>query len=100
MAGASTPPGERLARLEERIEGMSRANAQEHLHAAADREDMKLEIAEIRKTLENLTKLLDQARGARFVIGFLVFSGTIVGGIMGSKFMSWIWQAVMNASPR
>ena len=100
MSGAPTPAGERLARLEERIEGMSRANAQEHLHAAADREDMKLEIAEIRKTLENLTKLLDQARGARFVIGFLVFSGTIVGGIMGSKAMSWFWHAITNVPPR
>jgi hypothetical protein len=37
---------------------------------------------------------------ARLVIGFLVFSGTIVGGIMGSKFMSWLWQAMMNAPPR
>lgn len=100
MAGAATPPGERLARLEERIEGMTRANAQEHLHAAADREDMKLEIAEVRKTLKNLTELLDQARGARFVIGFLVFCGTIVGGIMGSKAMSWLWQAIMNVPPR
>lgn len=98
--GSGPPAGERLARLEERIEGLSRANAQEHLHASADREDMKLEIAEIRKTLDNLTKLLDQARGARFVIGFLVFCGTIVGGIMGSKFMSWLWQAMMSAPSR
>lgn len=78
---------------------MTRANAQEHLHAAADREDMKREIEEVRKTLEHLTSLLDQARGARYIIGFLVTLGGLLGGIAGSKFGVFIWQAFHGPRP-
>ncbi len=99
MAGVANPPGERLARLEERIEGMQQANAREHLIASADREDMKREIEEVRKTLEHLTSLLDQARGARYIIGFLVTLGGLLGGIAGSKFGVFVWQAFHGPRP-
>lgn len=80
-------------RLEERMEGMQKANALEHLHASADREDMKKEISEVRRTLEELTSLLDQAKGARFIIGFIVALGALVGGFFGSKIGGYLLQA-------
>lgn len=88
------PTGERLARLEERINGMQDANAREHLHASADREDMKREIGEVKQVLENLTSLLDQAKGARFIIGLIVAIGALIGGVAGSKFGAFLWQSL------
>lgn len=95
----STPAGERLARIEERVEGMQSANAREHLLASADREDTKREIEEVRKTLENLTSLLDQAKGARFIIGFIVACGAVIGGVVGSKFGVFLWQSFAGKGP-
>lgn len=99
MAAGPTPPGERLARLEERLEGMQAVNAREHMLASADREDMKREIEEVRKTLERLTSLLDQAKGARYIIGFLVTVGGLLGGLAGSKFGVFIWQSLAGPRP-
>lgn len=92
---ATTPVGERITRVETKIDNMVEQNKREHDAAREEREDIRTSIKSMQADIRALTNLLEQFKGARWTLGGIIFGIGLLGGKLGSFI-----YAVLSGMPR